>query len=57
MQLSRIVGILALVAQVGNLLTAVIAPMVSPETALIISGVLAGISAFTGRVQGVSEDN
>jgi len=57
MQLSRIVGILALVAQVGNLLTAVIAPLVSPDTALIISGVLAGVSAFTGRVQGVSEDN
>jgi hypothetical protein len=57
MKLSRIVGILALVAQVGNLLSAVIAPMVSPETALIISGVLAGVSAFTGRVQGVSEDN
>lgn len=57
MKLSRIVGILALVAQVGNLLTAVVAPMVSSETALIISGVLAGVSAFTARVQGVSEDN
>ena len=56
MSLSRVVGVLALVAQVGNVSQAFFLNLLSPDHALLVSAILAGIQAFTGRVQGVKDE-
>ena len=52
MELSRIVGILALIGQIGNAAQVYFIGFLPPDYALVIAGLLAAIQAFTGRVQG-----
>lgn len=52
MELSRIVGVLALVAQIGNAAQAYFIGFLPADAALVVAGVLAAIQAFTARVQG-----
>lgn len=49
---TRIIGVLAIVSQVGNFALAYFAGVIPPDVAVIIAGVLGFISAVTERVQG-----
>lgn len=55
MNLSRIVGILALVGQVGNVTLGFAAGFLTPDQVVVVAAVLSAIQAFTARVQGTSE--
>lgn len=54
MTLSQIIGILGFVAQIGNFALIYIQAW-NPEIGLIVAGILAGIQAFSARVQGAAK--
>lgn len=54
LDLSRVVAVLALVLQIGNA-GMFFVQAYAPEYAYIVAAVLAGIQAFTARVQGAPE--
>lgn len=51
MTLSQIVGILAFIVQIGNLLLPFVTSY-SPEVAVIVGALLAAIQAFSARITG-----
>jgi hypothetical protein len=50
--LSRIIGILSFIATALTLACTYFAALIPPDVAVILLGVAAAISAFTGRIQG-----